>query len=169
MHVREARPEDMPEVVAIYNEKIPTTTSIWTERLETLPERIAWFDARNARGFPTIVAEDGAKVVGVAGFGDFRESIRKEGYRFTVEHSVHVAESHWGRGIGSALMHRLFEEAARRNIHAMIGGIDSANTGSIVFHERLGFREVARMPETGFKFGKWLDLVLMQRLLAGSG
>jgi phosphinothricin acetyltransferase len=165
MHVREARRDDMLEVVAVYNEEIPTNTSIWTEKLQMHSERLAWFEARSARGFPTVVAEEGKTVVGVAAFGDFRDSVQKEGYRFTVEHSVHVTRSHWGRGIGRALMQRLFEEAAHRNIHAMIGGIDSANTGSIVFHERLGFREVARLPETGFKFGKWLDLVLMERLL----
>jgi L-amino acid N-acyltransferase len=164
MLVRDARPEDLAEVVSIYNEEIPTTTAIWTEKLQTLAERTAWFDARSARGFPTVVAESHGRVVGVAAFGDFRDSIAKEGYRFTVEHSVHVTESWWGRGVGRALMERLFEEAARRNVRAMIGGIDAANTGSITFHERLGFREVARMPQVGFKFGKWLDLVFVQRL-----
>src|SRR5882672_962748 len=99
MQVREARQEDMPEVVAIYNEEIPTTTSTWTEKLQTLSERLAWFEARSARGFPTVVAEEGKKVVGVAGFGDFRDSVQKEGYRFTVEHSVHVMQSRWGRGV----------------------------------------------------------------------
>jgi phosphinothricin acetyltransferase len=164
MLVRDARLEDLSEVVAIYNEEIPKTTATWTEKLQTLDERIAWFKARSARNFPTVVAEVDAKVVGVAAFGDFRDSIVKEGYRFTVEHSVHVTESMWGKGVGRALMQRLFEEAKRRSVHAMIGGVDAANTGSIVFHERLGFREVARMPETGFKFGRWLDLVFVQRL-----
>jgi L-amino acid N-acyltransferase YncA len=165
MLVRDARLDDLPQVVAIYNEDILKTTATWTEKLQTVHERVAWFDARNARNFPTVVAEEGGAVIGVAAFGDFRDSIAKEGYRFTVEHSVHVTEARWGRGVGSALMSRLFEEAASRNIHAMIGGIDAANTGSIAFHARLGFREVARMPETGFKFGRWLELVFMQRLL----
>jgi L-amino acid N-acyltransferase YncA len=167
MLIRDARLDDLPEVVSIYNEEIPTTTAIWTERFQTLEERTAWFAARNARGFPTVVAEESSRIVGVAGFGDFRDSVTKEGYRFTVEHSVHVTSRHWGRGVGRALVQRLFEEAVRRNIHAMVGGIDAANTGSIAFHERLGFREVARMPEVGFKFGRWLDLVFVQRLFTG--
>src|SRR5262249_34955733 len=120
MLVRDARLDDLPQVVDIYNEGILKTTSTWTEKLQTLEESVAWFDALNARTFPTVVAVDegGGAVIGVATFGDFRDSISKEGYRFTVEHSVHVTEARWGRGVGSALMSRLFEEAARRNVHA---------------------------------------------------
>lgn len=169
MFVRDARVRDLGEVVAIYNEELFATTGIWTERAQTLEERFEWFDARNARGFPTVVAEDGGRVVGVASFADFRDSVRKEGYRFTVEHSVHVERASWGKGVGRALMEALFEHAAARNIHVMVGGIDGANVGSLRFHERLGFAEVGRMPETGFVHGGWCELVLVQRFIDARG
>lgn len=169
MRVRDARDGDMAAAVEIFNEELFTTTSIWTERAQTLEQRVEWFAARNRRGFPTVVVEDGGRVVGVAGFGDFRDSITKEGYRFTVEHSVHVARAAWGRGAGRALMEALFAHAAARQVHAMIGGVDGANAGSLRFHERLGFREVARMPEVGFVHGVWCDLVLMQRFIDAPG
>ncbi|HVU02495.1 MAG TPA: GNAT family N-acetyltransferase [Polyangiaceae bacterium] len=167
--VRPATAADLPATLSIYNEDIPTTTSTWRETPQTLAEREEWFSARSARGFPTLVAELSGAVVGVAAFGDFRDSVRWTGYRFAVEHSVHVTESCWGKGIGRKLMDALFDAARERNVHAMIGGIDGANVRSLAFHERLGFREVARMPEVGFKFGRWCDLVLVERLMDAPG
>jgi phosphinothricin acetyltransferase len=169
MHVRDAETADLPAVVEIYNEELFTTTSIYTERPQTLEERVAMCATRSARGFPTVVAEDQGRILGVATFADFRDSIRKEGYRFTVEHSLHVAKASWGRGVGRALMDTLFERAAARGAHVMVGGIDGANARSLRFHEQLGFREVARLPETGFVHGLWCDLVLMQRFIDAPG
>ena len=109
---------------------------------------------------------DGSRLgCGWATYGDFRDSERWPGYRFTVEHSIHVREESWGRGIGRALINALVERARREGKHVMVAGIDSENTGSIRFHERRGFWEVGRLPEIGEKFGRRLDLVLMQRML----
>ena len=93
--------------------------------------------------------------------------MRWPGYRHTVEHSIHVRQDCWGRGIGRALVDALVERARAQGKHVMIAGIDAENVGSIRFHERLGFFEVARLPEIGEKFGRRLDLVLMQRMLDG--
>jgi L-amino acid N-acyltransferase YncA len=101
-------------------------------------------------------------VVGFAAFGGFRPW---PGYRFTVEHSVHVRADRRGQGVGAALMTPLIERAAALGMHVMIAGIDADNERSIRFHERLGFTRVAHLREVGFKFGRWLDLVLMQRVL----
>jgi L-amino acid N-acyltransferase YncA len=169
MIVRDARQEDMAAIVAIYNEDIHTTTSNWSETPQTLDQRLAWFEARSSRGFPTLVADDAGVLLGVAAYGDFRDSLKWPGYRFTVEHSVHVLESAWGRGVGGALMKELLARAAKAGIHVMIGGIDGANTRSIAFHERLGFREAGRLPQTGWKHEHWLDLVFMQRFIQGEG
>jgi len=169
MLVRDAETRDLPAVVDIYNEELRTTTNIWTERPQTLEERVEMCAARSARGFPTIVAEVQGRILGVATYADFRESVRKEGYRFVVEHSVHVARANWGKGVALALMRELFDRAAAARIHVMVGGIDAANTRSIKFHEHLGFREVARMPELGFVHGVWCDLVLMQRFIDEPG
>ena len=98
-------------------------------------------------------------------FGDFRDSMHWPGYRFTAELSIHVRGDRRGGGIGAALMAALVERARGAGIHVLVAGIDADNAGSIRFHQRLGFVEVARMPETGYKFGRRLDLVLMQRIL----
>jgi L-amino acid N-acyltransferase YncA len=165
MQVRDAERGDLPAVVAVYNELVHTTTGIYSENAQTLEERIAWFEARQQRGFPALVAVNDDRVIGVAAFGDFRDSLRWPGYRYTVEHSVHVLQDSWSTGVGQALMLALFDRARRLGIHVMIGGVDGENTRSLAFHARLGFREVARMPEVGWKLGRWCDLVLVQRFM----
>lgn len=108
------------------------------------------------------MAEDGHQVVGVAAFGWFRDVVKRPGYRFTVESTVHVRQDRWLSGVGRQLMGALVDEARASGKHMMIAAIDGANVASIQFHHRLGFVQVARMPEVGAKFGRWQDLVLMQ-------
>ncbi len=163
--VRDATVEDLPAITSIYNALLETTTHEWTESSHTVAERAAWLAEHTATGMPALVAVDDGEVVGWATFGDFRDSVRWPGYRFTVEHSIHVRGDSWGRGVGRALIEALEARARDAGKHVMVAGIDSANERSIRFHERLGFVEVARMPEVGEKFGRRLDLVLMQRIL----
>jgi L-amino acid N-acyltransferase YncA len=165
IEVRDAVPADLPATLHIYNELIESTTGAWTDRPQTLEERRAWFAQQCDRGFPTLVAVDGPEVVGMTSYGDFRDSIHWPGYRFTAELSIHVRGDRRRSGIGGLLMDALISRARRDDIHVLVAGIGSENVDSIRFHERLGFVEVARMPETGRKFGRWLDLVLMQRVL----
>ncbi len=108
-----------------------------------------------------LVAVVDDRVAGWTSYGDFRDSTKWPGYRFTVEHTIHVAEWAWGSGVGRALMAELIERARAAGMHTMIAGIDGANDASVRFHERLGFVTVARVPEVGAKLGRWLDLVLM--------
>lgn len=112
-----------------------------------------------------LVAEEQGETVGLAAFGPFRDTTKWPGYRFAVENTVHVREDHWRSGIGLALMRALIDLARNSGKHSMIAAVDGANAYSIQFHERLGFREVARMPEVGAKFGRWQELVLLQLLL----
>ncbi len=167
--IRDAEDGDLEATIAILNELIPTTTVAWTERPTTLEERTAWFGSQRARGFPVLVAEEvdgtGAEVVGVASFGDFRDTAHWEGYRFTVEHSIHVRSDRRGAGLGRGAPRVVDGTRPAMGLHVMVGAVDGDNAASIRFHERLGFVEVARMPEIGFKHGRWLDLVLMQRVL----
>ena len=163
--VRAALATDLPATLDIYNELIGSTTVAWSEQPQSLAERRAWLDEQQRRDFVTLVAVDGGEVVGMTSYGDFRDSIHWPGYRFTVEHSIHVRGDRRGGGIGRMLMTELMARARDHGVHVMVAGIDAENAGSIRFHERLGFVEVARMPETGRKFGRWLDLVLMQRVL----
>jgi phosphinothricin acetyltransferase len=165
MHVRDATIDDVSEITNIYNEFVPTRTIAWTEQPDTLDERLAWFEHQEANGLPTLVAVDDGVVVGFAAYGSFRDNDKWPGYRFTVEHSVHVRVGCWRRGVGRALMRELIERAEAAGLHAMIGAIDGENHESLAFHESIGFTVVARLPEVGWKFDRWLTLVLVQRTL----
>ena len=152
----------MPAITDIANALVETSTVEWSETPHTVPDREAWLADQASAGHPVLVAVDDELVVGWATYGDFRDTGRWPGYRFTVEHSVHVAESQWGRGVGRALMGALVETARRAGKRVMVAAIDAGNVGSIEFHARLGFVEVGRMPGVGDKWGQRLDLVLMQ-------
>ena len=157
--VRDASEADLPAILDIYNHAVLNETSIWNDDVSDLAGRREWWQARTAQGFPVYVADVDGTVSGYGTFGEFRPN---QGYRFTVEHSIYVAPSVQRRGIGSVLLTRLIAEARRTNKHAMIGGIASDNLAS---HQRFGFVETGRMPQVGFKFGRWLDLVFVQKLL----
>lgn len=157
-----ATPEDLPGLLAIYNEVIATSTAVYSSRAATPAERLQWWQARVAQGYPVLIAHDVHGVAGFASFGDFRSW---PGYRFTVEHSVHVRSDGRGHGVGTALMRALLARARALGKHVMIGGIDAANDASIRFHERLGFTVAGTLREVGYKFDRWLDLVFVQRRL----
>jgi len=161
--IRDATAEDLGTILELNNLLIPVDSTAWTERLETIDERRAWFAHKQADGWPVLVAEAEGRVVGFCTYGEFRENRRWEGYRFTAELTIHVDPSSHGTGVGRSLMEALVERARADGLHTLVAAVDGANAGSIRFHERLGFVETARMPEIGFKFGRWLDLVLLQR------
>lgn len=161
--VRDAEPRDLPAIVDIYNDVIDTSDAIWLDEHVTHADRLAWYDELVIAGFPVLVAVDEAdddQVAGYASFGTFRA---KAGYWPTVEHTIHVHRDHRGRGVGQALLDALVVRAIRLDKRVMIAGIDGGNEGSIRFHQRNGFREVARMPNIGRKFDRPVDLVLLQR------
>ena len=163
--LRDASFDDLPTIVALLNATLATTTYEYTDIEHTVASRASWFEHQQSRRFPVIVAELAGAVVGFASYGDFRDSIARPGYRFTVEHSVHVFAAHWGHGVGRRLMEALIDRARHAGVHVMVGGIDASNLDSLVFHERIGFVETARMPEVGRKFDRWLDLVFVQKIL----
>lgn len=160
--IRDATEADLPAILEIYNDVIATSTAVYADDPVPLENRRAWLEARRSQGFPVLVADGGDGVLGFASFGEFRHS---PGYRYTVEHTVHVRRDQRGRGIGGRLIEALIPLAVAQGKHVMIAGVDAANDGSISFHERLGFVQVARFQEVGFKFGRWLDLVFLQRVL----
>jgi phosphinothricin acetyltransferase len=166
MEIRSACAADLPGITAIYNDVLATSTAIYADQPSTLEARHAWWESRRRAGYPVLVAAEGADVQGFASFGDFRSW---PGYRYSVEHTVHVRADRRRSGIGTALVVALFEPARALGKHAMIGGIDADNAPSIRMHERLGFERVAHLPEVGRKFGRWLDLVLVQLLLDARG
>lgn len=162
MSIDDAREADLPAILDIYNDVIATSTAVFTDQPVTLDDRVAWFRARVAQGYPVLVAREGPDVVGYATFGDFRSW---PGYRYTVEHSVHVRSDRRGRGIGPRLIDALIPRAQAAGKHVMVAGIDADNAASIRMHERLGFAPAGHMKQVGWKFDRWLDLVFMQRLI----
>ncbi len=162
MIVRDAIEPDMPVILAIFNDVIATSTAVYMDQPSTLDERLTWWRGRVGAGYPVLVSEDDSGLTGFASFGEFRT---RPGYRFTVEHSVYVRGDQRGRGVGRALMTPLVHRAVSLRKHVMVGGVDAQNEGSLRFHERLGFERVAHFKQVGFKFGRWLDLVFLQRTL----
>lgn len=162
MQVRAVENGDLGAILAITNDAILNSTAIYEYEPRTRAQQQAWLDARARDGWPVFVATDGEAIAGFATFGPFRD---KPGYASTVEHSVYVAGNRQGAGVGKALMAALLAEAQRRRLHAMVGGIDASNQRSLQFHRALGFTEVGRLPEVAWKFGRWLDLIFMQKLL----
>jgi L-amino acid N-acyltransferase YncA len=161
--ILDAAEAHLPGILAIYNPAVIYTTAIWNDVTVDLANRRAWWRGRTEAGFPVLVAVEGEAVLGYASHGPFRAF---DGYRQTVEHSVYVAEDTRRRGVATALLQALEARARAAGMHVMIGGIAAENEASIRLHERLGFVETARMPQVGRKFGRWLDLVFMQKVLA---
>jgi phosphinothricin acetyltransferase len=165
VRIRDADGDDAAAICALYNATVSDTTVAWTEEHESVATRQAWLVAQRAVGNPVLVAAAEGRVIGFASYGEFRNATKWPGYRFTVEHTIHIEATHQGAGVGGTLLEALVERATAAGLHIMIGAIDGENDGSIRFHERHGFVEVARLHEVGFKFGRWLDLVLVQRTL----
>lgn len=166
--IRDAHERDLEAITEIHNAFVSTAAIEWTDVAHSVEERGAWLAHQRSAGHPVLVAVIGDEVVGWASFGDFRDSSKWPGYRLTVENTIHVREDHWGGGVGRQLMDALIERATDMGKHVMVAAVDRENDASIHFHERLGFEEVARMPQVGTKFGRWLDLVLLQRVLSES-
>jgi len=160
MLIRDATSADLPEILAIYNDVVTHTTAIYEERISTLDERRAWFDDRCRHGLPVLVADVDGQVLGFSSFGSWRA---RWGYRYTVEHSVHVRADRRGQGVGRTLIEALFPRAAALGMHVMIAHIDSEASASLRLHEKLGFRQVGTFRQVAHKFDRWLDLVAMQR------
>jgi phosphinothricin acetyltransferase len=160
--IRDARSEDASALLAIYNDAVLNTTSVWTEVPRTLEAQQAWMEEKRSTGKPVLVAVEQETVVGFSTYGQFRTW---PGYRYTVENSIYVASSHRGRGIGSLLLAPLIERARQQRLHAIMAGVEAENTVSIKLHEKHGFVAVGRLKEVGFKFGRWLDLLFLERIV----
>ena len=155
---------DAPAIAAILNHAIEHTTANWNDQPQSDARMTLWLQEKAAGEWPVLVARDAKRgpALGYATCGPFRTF---PGYRFTVEDSVYVAPDAQRRGVGRALLGALIETARAAGLHAMVAGSDAENASSIALHSALGFTEVARMPEVGRKFDRWLTLVLMQRAL----
>ncbi|QSI78521.1 GNAT family N-acetyltransferase [Niveibacterium microcysteis] len=150
-------------ILAIFNEAIVNSTALYDYTPRPPESMVTWFETKRKGGFPVLGIEDAdGRLLAFGSYGTFRAW---PAYKYSVEHSVYVHKDHRGKGLGPELMQALIAAARRNGVHAMIGGIDASNAGSIALHQRLGFKHVGTLPEVGFKFGRWLDLAFYQLLL----
>jgi L-amino acid N-acyltransferase YncA len=162
--VRAATDADLEAIARIYGHHVLNGLGTFEEIPPAVRDMAGRKAVIDSLGLPYLVADD-AGVVGYAYAGPFRA---RAAYRFTVEDSVYVAPDRMGRGVGKALMGRLIEECEGLGLRQMLAVIgDSANSGSIGLHVAMGFEQTGFSPGLGFKFGRWVDVVWMQRRLNG--
>jgi len=161
-NIRQATEKDLEAILEIVNYNILNTTSIYDYEPRTLTQQKVIFDDKVKSHFPLIVVEVDNEIGGFGTYGTFRF---KEGYKFTVEHSVYVALNHQGKGLGKLLLSELITLAKKQKRHTMIAVIDAENQNSVAFHKQFGFETVGIIKESAYKFDKWLDTVFMQLLL----
>jgi phosphinothricin acetyltransferase len=161
INIRPYKTDDTQAILDIVNHNILHSTSLYDYNIRSYEQQKTILEEKINKKFPVIVAElDGI----VVGFGMYSEFRYREAYQFTVEHSVYVSEDFHGKGIGKQLLQELINLARKQKLHTMIGVIDSENQSSVVFHEKFGFKTVGIIKESGYKFDRWLDSVLMQLL-----
>ena len=163
LEIRPADAGDLPAITEIYEHAVLYGTATFELIPPDLAEMTRRFGALVDGGFPYFAAAVDGRVIGYAYAGPYRP---RPAYRFTVENSVYLQPAIHRRGIGLQLLERLIEECERRGYRQMIAVIgDSANAGSIGVHTKTGFQMIGTHPHVGFKFGRWLDTVMMQRAL----
>ncbi len=153
MRIRLAERDDLAAITEIYNEILSTSTAIYRDTPTTVEERTVWWESQREKGYPVLVAAD------TECFGDFRPW---PGYRFTVEGTIHLRPEARRHGIGSLLLAELISHAKRLGKHMLIAGADSENLASLRFLAKMGFEQTAHLREVGYKFGRYLDLILLQ-------
>lgn len=161
--IRPAGPSDIAAITRIYDQAVREGTASFELEPPDEAEMTRRYEGLMSGGYPYVVAEVGGTVAGYAYAGVYRA---RPAYRWTIEDSVYIDTRMQRRGLGSILLHRLIAESEARGFRQMIAVIgDSAHTGSIELHRAAGFRMVGTFENVGFKFGRWLDSVLMQRAL----
>lgn len=162
MNIRAAVEKDIEAILEIFNYSIIHTTTVYSYDPYSYQMMKDWYDEKIAKGLPILIAEIGGQLIGYATYGTFRA---RAAYRSTAEHSVYVHEEFQQRGIGKALLLALIKTAKANGIHALIGGVDAVNEGSVAFHKKMGFEEVGHLKEVAYKFDRWLDLKFLQLIL----
>ncbi|MEZ4221869.1 MAG: N-acetyltransferase family protein [Polyangiaceae bacterium] len=160
--LRPARAEDLPTIVAIYNHAVESGVATFDLEPVTVAEREPWLAAFGEK-YPLFVAELETQVVGFAYYSKFRE---KPGYLHTVEVTVYVDPPAQGLGVGSELLQALVAHARERDVHVMVAVLGGDNPASLALHAKAGFHIVGQLYEVGRKFGRWVDITLMQKTIS---
>ena len=163
MQARPATRNDLPGILDIYNEAVLNTTASYDYEPRTMEHRVTWFETHEQQRLPIFVAaDDSAQILGWSSLSRYHD---RKGYQFTVENSIYVAAAHRGHGVGRVLLAPLIDSAREIGLHAIIAAIDADNEASVRLHARFGFVEVGHFRQVGFKFGRWLDVIYMERLI----
>jgi len=161
--LRAAQVSDAEAIAVIYNYEVETSTATFDLVPRSIESQREWIAARSG-AFSALVADDAAAgVIGFAALSTYRD---RAGYRTTVENSVYVHRDHQRRGVGRLLLGALLQVARDSGFHTVIARIDSQSSGSLALHESLGFVTVGVERQIGRKFGRWLDSVIMQKMLS---
>jgi phosphinothricin acetyltransferase len=158
---RLATADDAEPIMEIYNREVTTSTATFDLVPRTLADQRAWLAARSG-AFSAVVAIQDGRVVGFASLSPYKE---RAAYRTTVEDSVYVHRDHTGRGIGRLLLERLIDIARDSGFHAVIARIEAGGVASRSLHAACGFELVGVERQVGRKFGRWLDVAVMQIVL----
>ena|ERR1700688_383305 len=162
-HIRAANKSDLPRLTEIYNHYVINTAVTFDIEPYTVERRMAWFDQFGSSGrYRLLVAEDGSEILGYAGTTRFRA---KAAYDTTVETTVYCAADAANKGAGTKLYGTLFEALAGEDIHRIVAGYVLPNPASAALHSRFGFKPVGVFSENGRKFGRYWDVVWLERLL----
>ena len=153
IHIRSAIASDQQAIMEIYNDAVANTTATFDTEPRSLQKQVEWFN-KHKKNHPVLVAEEDNKVIGWASLSPWSDRCA---YDTTVEVSVYVDKNFRGKGIGSTLL-----EGKKLNNHTVLSRISEGNEISIHLHEKLGYRHIGVMKEVGFKFGKFLDVNMMQ-------
>ncbi len=145
------------QIAEFWNPIIRDTHVTFATTEKSIDDLVAMIDGR-----PFFVAKDGDQILGFATYGQFRSG---NGYAYAMEHTIIMAPTARGRGVGRALMEVIENHARDARVHTMIAAVSAENSDGIGFHARLGYKDVARIPEVGRKFDMWLELVIMQKIL----
>ncbi|WP_432454892.1 MULTISPECIES: GNAT family N-acetyltransferase [unclassified Agarivorans] len=150
-------------ILDIFNDAIETSTALYEYEKLSMESMIGWFETKINGAYPVFGLESlNGELMAFASYGSFR---MRPAYKYSIEHSIYVHKDFRGNGLGRILLELLIKSAKENNYHAIIGGIDADNLGSIALHKKHGFQHVGTLPEVGFKFGRWLNLVFYQLVL----
>jgi phosphinothricin acetyltransferase len=161
MEIRLARPGDADALRAIYNTEVSGSTVTFDIEPRSHDQQVAWIE-RHQGVHPAVVAEDGGAVAGFGALSQFRD---RAAYATTVEDSVYVAADRRGQGVGRLLLDALVNLATRQGFHTVIARTSGDNEPSIALHRSCGFVLVGVEREVGRKFGRWIDVAVLQRML----
>lgn len=161
--IKSCSEKQLPEIMDIFNDAILHSTALYDYKIRTIEMVHSWFLQKQKGNYPVIgLFDEKNSLLGFATYGPFRE---RPAYKYTIEHSVYVHPNERGKGFGAILLREIVKKAEEQDYHVVIGGIDASNLVSRKLHENEGFTFCGLIQQSGYKFGRWLDLAFYQLIL----